>query len=147
MNDQITKQLDDAIEKRLSEFDYYDLDSDNIETAVETIEKLYKLRIDELKVTEELEEKRRVRENDAILREKELDEKRIARENEEKLKEKELRERKIDRWFGGIMTAATTAASLIFYGIWMNRGFKFEETGTFTSATFKGLFNRFRPMK
>lgn len=36
---------------------------------------------------------------------------------------------------------------LIFYGGWMNRGFKFEETGTFTSATFRNLFQRFRPTK
>lgn len=27
------------------------------------------------------------------------------------------------------------------------KGFKFEETGTYTSTTFRGLFNRFRPTK
>ena len=36
---------------------------------------------------------------------------------------------------------------IIFYNTWMNKGFKFEETGTFTSSTFKGLINRFRPTK
>lgn len=36
---------------------------------------------------------------------------------------------------------------LMFYGIWMKKGFKFEETGTYTSTTFRGLFNRFRPTK
>jgi hypothetical protein len=36
---------------------------------------------------------------------------------------------------------------LIFYASWMRRGFKFEETGTYTSTTFKGLFNRFKPTK
>ena len=36
---------------------------------------------------------------------------------------------------------------LIFYGVWMRRGFKFEEEGTFTSTTFRGLFNRFKPTK
>lgn len=129
MSDEITKHLDDEIEKRLSEFEYYSLDNDNIKEMTETIEKLYKLRLEDRKASEELEEKR------------------IARENEEAFREKDLRERKIDRWFGGIVTGLTTAASLIFYGIWMNKGFKFEETGTFTSTTFKGLFNRFRPMK
>ena len=34
---------------------------------------------------------------------------------------------------------------LMFYAAWMRRGFKFEETGTFTSTTFRGLFSRFRP--
>jgi hypothetical protein len=36
---------------------------------------------------------------------------------------------------------------LIFYGAWMKKGLKFEETGTYTSTTFKGLFNRFKPTK
>jgi len=42
---------------------------------------------------------------------------------------------------------ASIVLPLIFYGIWMRKGFKFEETGTFTSTTFRGLFNRFRPTK
>ena len=36
---------------------------------------------------------------------------------------------------------------LVFYGIWMKRGFKFEENGVYTSTTFRGLFNRFKPTK
>ena len=58
MADNITKKLDEVIETRLSEFEYYDLDNEHIGDAVNAIEKLYKLRIDESKVTEELEEKR-----------------------------------------------------------------------------------------
>lgn len=34
-----------------------------------------------------------------------------------------------------------------FYGIWMGRGFKFEETGTYTSKTFQGLTKFFKPTK
>ena len=129
MADNISEQLDDVIEKRLKEFDYYDLDSENTKQAVEAIEKLYKLKIEERKVEGELYEKQK------------------TRENEEDVKNKELREKRIDRWVNGAITVASTAASLVFYGIWMNKGFKFEETGSFTSTTFKGLFNRFRPMK
>ncbi len=36
---------------------------------------------------------------------------------------------------------------LIFYGAWMEEGLKFEETGAFTSSTFKGFLNRFKPTK
>lgn len=129
MADNISEQLDDVIEKRLKEFDYYDLDSENTKPAVEAIEKLYKLKIEERKVEGELYEKQK------------------TRENEEDVKNKELYEKRVDRWVNGAITVASTAASLVFYGIWMNKGFKFEETGTFTSTTFKGLFNRFRPMK
>lgn len=129
MADNISEQLDDVIEKRLKEFDYYDLDSENTKQAVEAIEKLYKLKIEERKVEGELYEKQK------------------TRENEEDVKNKELCEKRVDRWVNGAITVASTAASLVFYGIWMNKGFKFEETGSFTSTTFKGLFNRFKPMK
>lgn len=129
MADNISEQLDDVIEKRLKEFDDYDLDSENTKQAVEAIEKLYKLKIEERKVEGELYEKQK------------------TRENEDDVKNKELHEKRVDRWVNGAITVASTAASLVFYGIWMNKGFKFEETGSFTSTTFKGLFNRFRPMK
>ena len=43
--------------------------------------------------------------------------------------------------------AASLILPLIFYAYWMRVGLKFEETGTFTSTTFRGLFNRFRPTK
>ena len=36
---------------------------------------------------------------------------------------------------------------LAFYASWMNKGFKFEETGSFTSTTFRGLFQKFKPTK
>lgn len=38
-------------------------------------------------------------------------------------------------------------APLVFYGIWMSRGLKFEEEGSFTSTTFKGLIGKFKPTK
>ena len=46
-----------------------------------------------------------------------------------------------------VLGTAEIVLPLAFYGIWMKRGFKFEETGTFTSQTFRGLFNRFKPTK
>ena len=36
---------------------------------------------------------------------------------------------------------------LAFYASWMTKGFKFEETGTFTSSTFRGLFQKFKTTK
>lgn len=38
-------------------------------------------------------------------------------------------------------------APLVFYSVWMDRGFKFEEEGTYTSQTFKGLTNKFNPTR
>lgn len=56
-------------------------------------------------------------------------------------------EEAMDRYFKVGIAAAELIIPLMFYGTWMRRGFKFEETGTFTSTTFKGLFNRFKPTK
>ena len=37
--------------------------------------------------------------------------------------------------------------TLIFYGCWMNKGFKFEETGALCSFTFKNLISNFKPKR
>lgn len=60
--------------------------------------------------------------------------------------DKNTYERK-DRYFRFGMAAAELVLPLMFYGVWMRRGFKFEQDGTFTSQTFRGLFSRFRPTK
>ena len=59
----------------------------------------------------------------------------------------QLDEQVKDRYFRLGIAAAELLIPLMFYGIWMRKGFKFEETGTYTSTTFRGLFNRFRPTK
>lgn len=61
------------------------------------------------------------------------------------LKQRTLDESIKDRYFKLGLDVAGLIVPIIFYGIWMGRGLKFEETGTFTSTTFRGLFNRFKP--
>lgn len=51
------------------------------------------------------------------------------------------------RIVGYILEGAGIVLPLMFYGIWMRKGFKFEETGTFTSKTFMGLQKFFKPKK
>lgn len=53
----------------------------------------------------------------------------------------------IFRAIGYGLEGAGIVLPLIFYGIWMKRGFKFEETGTYCSKTFTGLQKFFRPTK
>ena len=66
---------------------------------------------------------------------------------DEDIKRTQISEQIKDRYFKVGIAAAELMIPLVFYGIWMNKGFKFEETGAYTSTTFKGLFNRFRPTK
>lgn len=51
------------------------------------------------------------------------------------------------RYFNLGIAAAELILPLAFYAVWMKRGFKFEETGAFTSTTFRNLFNQFKPKK
>ena len=100
--------------------------SDEKSSAIDDLAKLYKLRIEENKSEWDADEKydRRVMEGEA--------------NTKEQVKE---------RYFRVGVAAAELMVPLIFYGIWMRKGFKFEETGTYTSKTCTGLINRFRPTK
>lgn len=51
------------------------------------------------------------------------------------------------RIVGFVVEGAGIVLPLIFYSVWMRKGFKFEETGTFTSKTFQGLTKFFKPTK
>ena len=84
---------------------------------------------------------------DSRQRKEELAAKNADRAREEVAQARQLREQKIDRYVRTGVAAAELILPLVFYGIWMRRGFKFEENGTFTSTTFRGLFNRFKPTK
>lgn len=105
-------------------------------TAIDDLTKLYKLRIEENKSIWDADEKynRRVMEDEANTRDDEV-------------KRTQIAEQVKDRYFRVGIAAAELMIPLMFYGIWMKKGFKFEETGTITSSTFKGLISRFRPTK
>lgn len=105
-------------------------------TAIDDLTKLYKLRIEENKSIWDADEKynRRVMEDEANARDDEV-------------KRTQIAEQVKDRYFRVGIAAAELMIPLMFYGIWMKKGFKFEETGTITSSTFKGLISRFRPTK
>lgn len=110
--------------------------SDEKSSAVDDLVKLYKLRIEENKSERDADEKydRRVMEGKANIKDDEM-------------KRKQLDEQVKERYFKLGVAAAELMVPLVFYGIWMRKGFRFEETGTYTSKTFTGLINRFRPTK
>lgn len=88
---------------------------------------------------------RSIREHE--IKQSQLDEQIKADVQDEQFKSCQLNEQMKDRYFKVGIAAAELLIPLMFYGIWMRKGFKFEETGTYTSTTFRGLFNRFRPTK
>lgn len=116
-----------------------------------------KKRDDEFR-TKELNEKIDKRKSDEIFRQSdntfrlsELEERVTARVSAESTHiadiDRQEESKKTDNYIRISIAAAELIVPLMFYGIWMNKGFKFEETGTITSLTFKGLIGKFKPTK
>lgn len=136
MNEELILMLDEEIKAGLEGLSSLDYGSKEHSEAVENLTKLYKLRIEDSKAAMEYN--------------KEIDNDQFRRdqmEKEEQSRKEQLAEQRIDRYVRIGIAAAELVVPIVFYNIWMKRGFKFEETGSFTSTTFRGLINRFRPTK
>lgn len=154
MGENIKELLNGEIAAEIQAISSLDSGSEEKSKAIEDLAKLYRLRIEETKSELDAEDKRsrRTLESEASVRENEikksqLDEQIKADVQDEQYKRSQLDEQVKDRYFRLGIAAAELLIPLMFYGIWMRKGFKFEETGTYTSTTFRGLFNRFRPTK
>ncbi len=154
MSENIKELLNEEIAAEIQAISSLDSGSEEKSKAIEDLAKLYRLRIEETKSELDAEDKRsrRTLESEANVRENEikksqLDEQINADVQDEQYKRSQLDEQVKDRYFKLGIAAAELLIPIMFYGIWMRKGFKFEETGTYTSTTFRGLFNRFRPTK
>ena len=154
MSENIKELLNEDIAAEIQAISSLDSGSEEKSKAIEDLAKLYRLRIEETKSELDAEDKRsrRTLESEANVRENEikksqLDEQIKADVQDEQYKRSQLDEQVKDRYFKLGIAAAELLIPIMFYGIWMRKGFKFEETGTYTSTTFRGLFNRFRPTK
>lgn len=154
MSENIKELLNEEIAAEIQAISSLDSGSEEKSKAIEDLAKLYRLRIEETKSELDAEDKRsrRTLESEANVRENEikksqLDEQIEADVQDEQYKRSQLDEQVKDRYFKLGIAAAELLIPIMFYGIWMRKGFKFEETGTYTSTTFRGLFNRFRPTK
>lgn len=154
MAEELKELLEEEIKSEIEYLNELDPGSDEHSKAVESIAKLYKLKMEETKTNLEFEDKseRRIAEKEQLnldykFKEKQYDNEVLIREQDDKLKRSQLGEQVKDRYFKLGIEIAGIVLPLMFYASWMRKGFKFEETGTFTSTTFRGLFNRFKPTK
>lgn len=129
MNDEIRDLLGEEIKTEIRDLSTFEPGSKEKSIAIEDLAKLYKLRIDETR------------------NEWDFNEKYESRDSDIQFKKDQLEEQVKDRYFKLGVEAAGIILPMIFYAAWMKRGFRFEETGTYTSTTFRGLFNRFKPTK
>jgi hypothetical protein len=129
MNEEIRDLLGEEIKTEIRNLSTLEAGSKEKSTAIEDLAKLYRLRIEETR------------------NEWDFNEKYESRNSDIQLKKDQLEEQVKDRYFRLGVEAASIILPLIFYAAWMKMGFRFEETGTYTSTTFRGLFNRFKPTK
>lgn len=129
MNEEIKELLEEEIKTEIENLSSLEAGSEKHSVAVESLAKLYKLRLDETKNEMDCRDKSENRKND-------IDFKRV-----------QISEAGKDRYVKIGIAAAELILPLMFYAVWMRKGFKFEENGTYTSTTFRGLFSRFKPTK
>lgn len=136
MNEEIKELLDEEIKSQIGTISGMDVEDENYSKAVDSLVKLHKLRIEEIKSISEQEERTYKRENDEK-----------SCELNEEIRQEQLSEQKKDRYIRIGLEAAGILVPIVFYSVWMRKGFKFEESGTFTSTTFRGLFGHFKPTR
>lgn len=129
MDEEIKEMLGEEIKAGLSDLASLETGSKEKSEVIDDLVKLYKLKIEESKA-----------EMDYL---KEIDE----HKRSDQTKREQLSEQVKDRYFKLGIAVAELVLPLMFYAVWMKRGFQFEKDGTYTSTTFRGLFNRFRPTK
>jgi hypothetical protein len=129
---ELKELLEDEIVTEIEKISSMEPGSDQHEKAVKSLTELYWLNMQET-------------ENERAFRE--TCERDVKDERDMQLRVEELKEKKLERYFRYGAEAAGLILPLVFYAFWMRKGFKFEETGTFTSTTFRGLFSKFRPKK
>lgn len=136
MEKELKNILSEEIKTQIQDLSKLDTGSAEKSRAVDDLATLYKLKIEEDKMRMHVDEKINER-LDTV----------ADRGDDERIRKEQLAEQIKDRYIKLGIAAAEIVLPLIFYSKWMKRGFKFEETGTFTSTTFRGLFNRFKPTK
>lgn len=116
---EIKNLLDDAIVEAIQNLENLEPGSAERASAVAELDKLYRLKIEETKVDKEYEEKWHNRvENQVVF-------------------EEDVKSRKIDH----VLRIVGIATPLIFSAVQMHKVFKFEETGTITSAASRWTLN------
>lgn len=133
MNEEARELLEKEIVNCLNELADIRLEEERKDAAIDKVIKLTKLYNDSSKMSEEMQmERERF----------EIEKKKIDKDELVRLKDDS--DKKKDRIIKIVLESSSIILPLIFYGIWMKRGFEFEENGSYTSTTFRNLFGQFK---
>jgi len=147
MKRDIRNGIEEYVVSELSYLNNLDRQKDEYDKSIgETVERI--------KTLVDLLEKEDVNISNECLENRRIDSTEIKNNSDVDLKREELNinikkdvELRTDRIIKVIADVAVVTVPIIFYNVWMNKGFRFEETGTYTSNTFKNLFGKFKPNK
>ena len=129
---ELNERLDKELERRFEDLGNLETGSDEQGKATDNIVKLYKLRMDE----NEQENSKNADEDKAVLERHKLE-----------LEEQKAKDDKLIRILTTVTSVGVQIAGFAVGSHWYGKGFKFEETGTICSSTFKGLMRDFRFFK
>ena len=111
------ERMDKMVQSDLEKIEQMELGSQERLRAVETVDKLQKMRLDRNRLADE--------------------------QAESHLKaDREFSDKRKDRIIKIILSLIEIGAPLALYGTYLSRGFKFEEEGTYTSSTFRSLIGK-----
>ena len=139
MENTIEGLLDDVIKSELEKMKDSIMSPEEKRTMVEYLVKLNCIQ------TERKEVKRK--ETELELKHLELEDKIEVQTDDKAYKEVLVKREMLQMFVKGGIEVFGVVAPIMFYSVWMKRGLRFEETGTYTSQTFKGLFGKFKPTK
>lgn len=157
MNEKINELLDEEIVTILEELSSTNVERDEYILILKRLEMLHKLKMDQMKANNECIDKEHKHDLDIKrheldlasleLKDREFNHNVKALESEQRSKKRQFIGQQFDNYLKRGIEIAGVVVPLIFYASWMAAGFEFEKEGTFTSSTFKGLIQKFKPTK
>lgn len=136
MENKIRNLLDEEIETRLLNVSALATGSEEESTAISELERLHKLRVEELKIEADYRSKQ-----DQINADKE------ARIIENGLKHEQLRSQAIDRWVNMGTQIGIAIGGWALYRHCFREGLKFEQFGTLSTPWMRNLVSKILPRK
>lgn len=129
----IIEKVNRAIEDELDTYNDR-CTADDAETTLDRITKLHKIRMDEERLRAEIESAKAERA-----------EKRTVRSEEAEAKKKQAVNQRIDLALNLGVQVLLGGLSMVAYNAWLNRGLRFEETGSIRSPMTRNLLSRLIP--
>jgi len=130
------EKLEDRINQVLDQLNTLTPGTSEYQKVSETLAVLYKLKTEEDHKEAEIKLKERQEENSELDHERDF-----AEAQKKNNREKIFSIAKLG------LEAAGMVGGYLFYGRWLNKGFKFEETGTITSQFVRSFFRKIEPKK